>query len=145
MDQNARQREVVKKLLGKAKPPPVLYRYRRPNEWTINEIVRHEIYLPRPQDMNDPFEYQAPLVVDLKVMKAVAFSYFQKMGMTAAFAREEADRVDEATARMLLQGINNLSKSSGIICCSKTSLSNRMWAYYADAHKGICIFENKTC
>jgi hypothetical protein len=134
-----KQIEVIAKMLEKAVSPPIIHRYRRPNEWTINEITRHEVHLPRPEDMNDPFEYQAPIEIDLQTLKSEAFLFYQKQGMAPDKARIESEKIDELTGSSLLAGIRHLAKNSGIICCSATPLSNRMWAYYADAHKGICI------
>jgi hypothetical protein len=139
MISDPRQIEVLAKMFGKANPPPIIFRYRRPNEWTINEIAKHQVHLPRPQDMNDPFEYQAPIEIDLQMLKAKAVSFYQMQGMPHDTAREESEKIDASTARLLMKGISDITKNSGVICCSATPLSNRMWAYYADAHRGICI------
>lgn len=57
-------------------------------------------------------------------------------------AQKEAASVDQNYLMLTQERIEALRSASGLVCCSSNSLSNRMWAYYADAHKGICVGYN---
>lgn len=132
--------EMLRRLLSKANPPTILYRYRRANEWALKEISNHEVHLAQPQDLNDPFEYIAPLSIDIQKIKEVFFSYTQEyLKMDPLSAKKEVDAVDSAHLDLLRKRLYSIRDSSGLICCSATPNSNRMWAYYSDGHKGICI------
>ncbi len=134
-----RQHKIISRLLAKANPPKILHRYRRPNEWALREISNHEVHVTSPKDMNDPFEYNAPLFVDLQKLKSKAYQYFLNAGMKSCEAQQEVDALDARTTEILLKEIESLKSNSGIICCTSNPRSNRMWAYYADSHRGICI------
>lgn len=132
--------DFLSRLLCKANPPSILYRYRRANEWALKELSNHEVHLARPQDLNDPFEYAAPLSIDIHKLKAAFISYAQEsLNMDLLSAKKEADTVGPAHLDLLRKGLSSIRDSSGLICCSATPKSNRMWAYYGDGHKGICI------
>lgn len=125
--------------LAKANPPKVLYRYRRPGPWALKEISQPHVYIARPADMNDPFESRAPLHYDLSKLKnAYAFFMTQRVA-TDAEASFEVDRLDDQSIASTKAGIENFPRDSGLICLSSDPRSNRMWAYYADCHRGICI------
>jgi hypothetical protein len=134
-----RQLKTLSSLLAKANPPPLLHRYRRANEWTLNEITKHEVHVPRPQDMNDPFEYAAPLLFNLEKLQEIMYQRCLKQGMDESASRSEADAVDSAFVEKLRARIATIPKTCGTVCLSATPRSNRMWAYYADCHRGVCI------
>jgi hypothetical protein len=59
--------------------------------------------------------------------------------MDAEEARTEAAAVDSSLVELLREEVNKIRSASGLICCSRNPRSNRMWAYYGGAHRGICI------
>jgi hypothetical protein len=36
--------DMALRFLARANPPPILFRYRRPSDWTIDEISKQELY-----------------------------------------------------------------------------------------------------
>jgi hypothetical protein len=66
---DARELEILAKLLARAKPPPILYRYRKPNEWTLAEISNQRIFATSPDNLNDPFECSAPVCWNRKSLR----------------------------------------------------------------------------
>jgi hypothetical protein len=47
--------EILRRQLARANPPPILHRYRRPTEHTLDEIREHRIFAAMPDDLNDAF------------------------------------------------------------------------------------------
>lgn len=138
-----RNLELLKRSIAKANPPPVLHRYRRPSAWTIKELTVPEVHVTGVGDMNDPFEYMAPVAIDLRKLKASMFDYARnELGLDQQTAENEADSINQSSVHLLQEGIDQLRATSGLICCSSDPLTNRMWAYYADAHRGICVGYN---
>lgn len=135
-----REMEILGKLLARANPPPVLYRYRQPNEWTLSEISKHQVFAARPEDLNDPFEYSAPVRVDLDSMRREFIQFMVKKGVTAdAAAKDFSSATPDWILRRLGTALAELRKASGVICMSATPNSIRMWSYYARAHQGVCL------
>src|SRR5207247_1223679 len=57
-------------------------------------------------------------------------------------AEQAAKEFDESAARlpkMIRDAVSRIRNDSGVICLSAVPDSIRMWSYYAEAHKGICI------
>lgn len=132
--------ESLLRFAAKASPPPLLYRYRRASEWTIKELSVPEVHISGVEDMNDPFEYRAPLRVDINQLKESFCRYcIERRGMNPTQAKQEAACVDSESAALLHDGLEALRADSGLICCSSDPRSNRMWSYYGDGHKGVCI------
>jgi hypothetical protein len=46
--------EMALKFLARANPPPILFRYRRPSDWAVDEISKQELYAATSQELNDP-------------------------------------------------------------------------------------------
>lgn len=135
-----RQWQITLCLLAKANPPPLLHRYRRASKWCLSEIANHEIHVARPGDMNDPFEFSTPLHINLDAMRASYIAYAKKqLGKDARTARDEAQMLGKAEIQALQQGVDSKRNNFGLVCGTSDPASNRMWAYYGDSHKGICI------
>lgn len=136
----AREANTILRLLAKANPPPILHRYRGANEWAVKEIANREVHLTRPEDMNDPFEFRAPLIVDHKKLGEAFAQYCRDMGETdEEDIRRKVDEIPESERETIVEDLRRHLHDSGIICCSANPSSNRMWGYYASSHRGICI------
>ena len=135
-----RELELLVRFIAKASPPPILYRYRRASEWAIKELQAPEVHIASIDDMNDPFEYRAPLSIDIEKLRVSMFAYArEQLGMDHDAAQEEAEFVNQFGVTYLQESIEALRSASGLICCSSNPRSNRMWAYYGDSQKGICV------
>lgn len=135
-----RELEVLARHIAKANPPPTLHRYRRPSEWALKELGVPEVHIARIEDMNDPFEYQAPVHIDEGKLRAAFRAYAQnQLGMSAEKAEAESKAVGDVELNHFRKNLRGLWKASGLICTTSDARSNRMWAYYADCHRGICI------
>jgi Protein of unknown function (DUF2971) len=137
--------EIIQRFQARANPPPILFRYRRPTDWALDEISKQQIYAAKPIELNDPFEYAAPVFWNLDLMKQVFIEEFAPMQeLSPAEAEKEFESFHQSGIAKLLHGIGQLKKLSGVICLSAIPNSIRMWSYYAQAHEGICIgFDTK--
>ena len=75
-----RELQIVQRRLEKVNPPPILHRYRRANEWALEEISDSKVHVASPADMNDPFEYQATLSVELEDLKEAMYCFCREQG-----------------------------------------------------------------
>jgi len=134
-----RELELLSRFTAKAKPPAVLHRYRGASEWALKELSVPEVHVAGVDDMNDPFEYRAPISVDLGKLRTLMYEFSREKGMDEQAAQAEAILIDEGHSELLRGAMENLRLSSGLICCSSNPRLNRMWSYYGGAHRGICI------
>lgn len=136
----SREIEMLARFAAKARPPDVLHRYRGNPVFALKEIITPEVHIAAIDDMNDPFEYRMPLSIDIEKMRARMHTFASvQLGMEAETASAEAAAIDSSYLALLRERLDQLRSASGLICCSRNPRSNRMWAYYGGAHRGICI------
>lgn len=136
----SREEQILTRQLTKAKPPPVLYRYRRPIDSTLRELATPEVHVTAVDDMNDPFEYRAPLSIDPEKLRTAFSIYAQReLGMSPEAAKKETDTIGEIEADHVRRKFDAIRTASGVICTSSDPRSTRMWSYYGDSHRGVCI------
>lgn len=135
-----REIEMIGRFMAKCDSPPILHRYRGNPVFALKEIKESEVHVAGVDDMNDPFEYRAPLSIDLEKLRSRMRDFASEhLGMSADAALEEAAAFDSSNLELLKERVDRLRSASGLICCSQNPRSNRMWAYYGGAHRGICI------
>ena len=139
MDKN--EVESCLKLLARASPPPALYRYRKPNGRTLDEISKQQIYLAPVSALNDPFECSAPVCWNPESMRRFLIEvYAPERGLSPVEAVQKfgscsLDWIQESRRAVFAKGIDQ----TGFICLSAVPDSIRMWSYYSQAHEGICV------
>jgi hypothetical protein len=131
--------ETALRFLARANPPPILFRYRRPSDWTIDEVFKQQLYAATSQELNDPFECRAPVVWNVELMKGQFIEHAPAFGLSPAKAAEEFDSSVEWGMKRLLEAWEKTTTQTRIVCFSAKPNSIRMWSYYAQAHEGICI------
>ncbi|HEY2328825.1 MAG TPA: hypothetical protein VGI63_03310 [Verrucomicrobiae bacterium] len=47
----ALEAEMALRFLDRANPPPILFRYRSPNQWTLDEISKQQLYAATSQEL----------------------------------------------------------------------------------------------
>jgi DUF2971 family protein len=139
--------EISLKLLARANPPPMLHRYRKPNERALEEIIKQQIFATSPDGLNDPFEYAAPVFWGRDSLRQYFIEkYAPEIGLSAAEAAKQFDTYPhDRISQKLRAGLVETRQNSGIICLTAVPNSIRMWSYYGQAHEGICVgFDTKT-
>ena len=141
MKRELRDRLIIGRRLARAKPPPVLHRYRLPNDRTLEELRKQKIYAAAPKALNDPFECEAPVAFNRESLRR----YFMEIYAPSAgyspmdVVREFDSNYGVEFEKTLRDALARIYENSGIICMSAVPDSIRMWSYYAQAHQGICI------
>jgi hypothetical protein len=99
------------------------------------------VYAAKPDDLNDPFEYSAPVRLDLgEVRRQFIEEYAPKVGISPEQATKECNSSsDDGILKVFGAGLSQIRKDSGVICFSAVPNSIRMWSYYAKSHQGICL------
>jgi hypothetical protein len=95
--------EMALRFPARANPPPILFRYRRPSDWTIDEISRQQLYAATSQELNDPFECRAPVVWNVELMKEQFIQHAPAFGVSPTKAAEEFDSSREWEMKRLLE------------------------------------------
>jgi Protein of unknown function (DUF2971) len=132
--------EIAQKFRARANPPALLFRYRPPAQRTLDEISKQQIHIAKSDELNDPFECSARVVWDFDLLRQkFILEYAPKHGLSVTEAGKEFDLHSDAWREELPRSTAELIKQSGIICLSAIPDSIRMWSYYAQSHKGICI------
>ena len=135
--------EIAQKFRARANPPALLFRYRQPTDWTLDEISKQQIYIAKPDELNDPFECSARIVWDAdSLKKKFVEEYAPKHGLSRLEAEKQFEAYHPDWSEELPRSTSELVKQTGIICMSAIPNSIRMWSYYARAHEGICIGYN---
>jgi hypothetical protein len=131
--------ETALRFLARANPPPILFRYRRPSDWTIDEISKQELYAATSEELNDPFECRAPVVWNVELMKEQFIRHAPAFGISPEKAAEEFDSSRDWGIKRLLEKWEATMAQTRMVCFSTRPNSIRMWSYYAQAHEGICV------
>ena len=131
--------EMALRFLARANPPPILFRYRRPSDWTIDEISKQELYAATSQELNDPFECRAPVVWNMEQLRKQFIQHAPVFGISPEKAAEEFDSTSDWGMKRLLEKWEATRAQTRIVCFSAKPDSIRMWSYYAQAHEGICV------
>ncbi len=92
----------------------MLFKYRSINCYFWEMLNKREIWCPQADSLNDPFEFE--------------FQLSEQNVLGIPIIKKEVDEAKALTKRHF-----------GIISFAEICNSIQMWAYYADAHKGVCL------
>jgi hypothetical protein len=126
--------------------PDSLFKYSKVRN-VISLLSNDLMFLPRIEDLNDPFE--CSIFYDLDILLDNLNDYFYSFMDYSDFIDENATEEDiskslkkifkEPFEEALLELEDNYKNKLSIICLSEDYCINPMWAHYADNHKGVCI------
>ena len=130
----------------------ILYKYKPINNHTIQILEKGEIFFPRKNDLNDPFEfnvvyntYFASILGPIWLWKRLKRkgeshglrSFVSALRLKRRFSQKALHDGGqlETIKTELLDKVNK----AGILCLSAIRDNVLMWSHYADEHKGICL------
>lgn len=132
--------DMALRFLARANPPPILFRYRGPSDWAVDEISKQQLYAAKPEELNDPFECCAPIFWNIDLLRRRWVEGFAtQSGVSTTDAEKQFETSLKWGMEKLIDKWKMTMSQTGIVCFSAVSNSIRMWAYYAQAHQGICI------
>ena len=135
-------------------PGPILYKYRplvdsvkkdQLHEFTYKMLSECGLYFAKPNSFNDLFDLKIP--IETKVTKKDYFENLKKRLLLQGYNVTQADISQIEDEISAAGGIENFIKEEyaisqkiyNVCCLSRNCLDPRMWGYYADSGKGICI------
>jgi len=130
-----------------------LYKYRAFNKYSLSMLINREMWVPKPELFNDPFDCSLKPATP-KTTEDGVHQLFQIIDelyesqkaeeMKAEILEEKkASPVNEVQDNALLEHMKE-AKDSGVFSLSEKNNNILMWSHYANDHKGFCIeFERK--
>lgn len=130
--------------------PRYLYKYKKLNEYTIDELENSYEFSANPLTFNDIFDSRNNIDnTDIEILK--------NKQMTENILKLDNEIItgidlikDEFVRKCAIKTIGGFEYMTGInriICFSENNYSNLMWSHYAEKHTGICLeykFEKNT-
>jgi len=122
---------------------PYLFRYRKDNDFTLDEIENSYIFFSDREALNDPFD-SSPDLINFIADRINPIEYFEfyKKRLPSDIDENflEKNYSPEELIELTLQNIPNYLNAHGIACFSMMPYINMtLWANYANNHQGICI------
>lgn len=140
----------MKNKTTKTEIPSILYQYRPPELWALENLSRQVIYFGSPEKFNDPYDCNVPL--GLKRLTAAEFVAFHKtlpvpnpvqeglaemLAMIKNASEEDAARIFNDTIPVAMEAVTR--EQIRIACFSARNDNLLMWSRYAGHGKGFCL------
>lgn len=135
--------------------PKTIYKYRDwKNEFHRNVILKQEMFVPSPEDFNDPFDCKIPVAYDMLLEdKELARTFLRRMADKNYIHLQESEKNDwveqnlsstkdnpiEIISKMNDKSINDLQGIVGVLSLTAVPDNVLMWAHYANNHQGFCV------
>lgn len=121
-----------------------LFRYRKANNFSLEELEDGYIYFPSNKDLNDPFDTNHMMLrltnedTEMEKVYNQNIDELKDVSMRAYFKKLYKNKPDEFRKYVENETINVIS-TCGIACFTVSPIHIVLWATYADNHEGICI------
>jgi len=120
-----------------------LFRYRKANEFSLDELENSYIYFPSSSELNDPFDVShmtLSLTNEDSEMEKLYCQILEEAPdeMTKAYIKKNYENKPEILRKLVIENTSKFISTYGIACFSVTPIHVVLWAYYAN-HEGICI------
>jgi hypothetical protein len=125
---------------------PHLYRYVSVRgerfKWLFDVVARSSIYFPSFAELNDPFDGAIRPSADATPVEKRAYweRYLKEGGPAVDAVREHLERLSREPDDGAVQlAVDQELAGVGILALTEVPDDLPMWAYYADAHSGVCL------
>ncbi|RUO31651.1 hypothetical protein CWE12_01235 [Aliidiomarina sedimenti] len=133
--------------------PTELFKYKNFEKYTILSLLNKGLWIPKPVQLNDPFDSQLNLLVS-DVSKAEFIEYFGKFqhwyknktgkfitynGFDDLFENGKPATYLKQKAGMVADYWNEKAETAGVLSLSSDPINTLMWSHYGNNHSGICI------
>lgn len=121
-----------------------LFRYRRPNDYTLDELEHGYIYFPSNRELNDPFDASHRMLRLTGDNSEMDKLYHQVLDscpdeLTKNYFRRTYENEHDLLRDFVEKSTEKFVSTYGISCFTVTPLHIPLWATYADNHEGLCI------
>lgn len=121
-----------------------LFRYRKANEFSLDELENYYIYFPSSNELNDPFDSSHMMLSLTKDDLEMEKFYGQILEMspnelTTNYIKKKYENKPDTLRELVVKGTADFISTYGIACFTVTPIHIVLWAIYANNHEGICI------
>jgi hypothetical protein len=134
--------------------PPVLYKFRRFDEYGWRMLSELEVFFSSPKHLNDPLDTRIPVLYEQGTFKQMYAKNAEMMKLiNGDMSRKELKRRARELAITTYRNRNDperceafrtataeeMDQMAGILSLSAIRDHTLMWSHYADGHRGFCI------
>lgn len=121
-----------------------LFRYRKANEFSLDELENEYIYFPSNRELNDPFDASHMMLKMTTDDEEMVKLYNQLLDQSInepmrAYVKKQYENKPDELSKFVMNGTINFISTYGIACFTVSPIHIVLWAMYADNHEGICI------
>jgi hypothetical protein len=121
-----------------------LFRYRKANEFSLDELENEYIYFPSNKELNDPFDTSHNMLRLTKDDGEIVMLYSQLLNESTnesmrAYVKKQYENKPDELRKFIMKGTIDFISTYGIACFTVSPIHIVLWATYADNHEGICI------
>lgn len=121
-----------------------LFRYRKANDFSLDELENGYIYFPSSNELNDPFDSSHTMLRLTKNDSEMEKLYNQIFEMSpnelySGYIKRNFENKPNRLRELVISGTEKFISTYGIACFTVTPIHIVLWATYADNHEGICI------
>ncbi|CDT46229.1 DUF2971 domain-containing protein [Vibrio coralliirubri] len=134
-------------------PPSILYKYRSFEKYTILGLINKTYWLPKPYQLNDPFDAQIKpihkaisetefanelkaFLVKQKKINQVDFEY---QNVESLYVKGKPSHILSENVKSFSRSVEQIADEIGVLSLSEINTNSTMWSHYGDEHRGICI------
>jgi hypothetical protein len=120
-----------------------LFRYRKANKFSLDELENSYIYFPSSNELNDPFD-ASHMMLSLTKEDSEMYKLYNQMlelssdELTRNYIKRNYENKPALLRELITSNIAKFISTYGIACFTVTPIHITLWAYYAN-HEGICI------
>lgn len=121
-----------------------LFRYRKSNDFSLDELENEYIYFPCNNELNDPFDTSHNMLKLTKDDAEMVKLYNQMLEQSTnesirAYVKKQYENKPDELRKFITKGTIDFISTHGIACFTVSPIHIVLWATYADNHEGICI------
>ena len=128
-------------------PPKILYQYRPPEAWALDNLCRQVMYFGSPENFNDPYDCRTPptfrdltdeqLAAVMRMVKGDAETLPRAISLLSP--KPVRDELIRQANGMFRNEYTKLCEQFGVSCFSERWDNLRMWSQYGGHGKGFCL------
>ncbi len=130
-----------------------MYKYRSFEKYTILGLVNNTYWLPKPYNLNDPFDVQIKpihhaisqtefvneLEAFLATQREINNVDFQYQNVRSLYENGEPSQALRENVNSFSRSVEQIANEIGVFSLSEINTNSTMWSHYGDEHRGICI------
>ena len=121
-----------------------LFRYRKANKFSLDELENGYIYFPSNKELNDPFDTSHNMLKLTNDEGEMVMLYNQLLDQSTnesmrSYVKKKYENKPDELKKFIMKGTIDFISTYGIACFTVSPIHIVLWATYAENHEGICI------